>query len=89
MKKVDVSFVCDRCEAPLPEKFVGTNNSGEKFFNLNDYNTIRIDRGYSIKFAISSEIEYCNAQRELCPKCRLETLREVVRHLEAAALKGE
>lgn len=87
MKKVDVSFVCDRCEAPLPEKFVGRNSSGEKYFNLNDYNTIRINRGHKIIFAISSEIEYCKEQKELCPKCRLETLRLVVHHLEAAALK--
>ena len=82
MKKVDVSFVCDRCEAPLPEKYVETNSSGEKYFNLHDYNTIRINRGYKIVFSISSEIEFCKDQRELCPKCRVETLREILRHLE-------
>ena len=83
MKKVDVSFVCDICEAPLHEKFVGTNSSGEKYFNLLEYNTIRISRGQKIVFAISNEIEYNKDQKELCPKCRLELLREVVRHLEA------
>lgn len=89
MKKVDVSFVCDRCQAPLPERFVSRNGSGEKFFNLNDYNTIRINRGHKIGFTIRSEIEYCEDQRELCPKCRLELLRIVVHHLEANQLKGD
>lgn len=83
MKKVDVSFVCDRCKAPLPEKFVGTNLSGEKYFNLLEHNTIRISRGHRIVFSISNEIEYCEGQRELCPECRLGLLRIIVHRLEA------
>ena len=42
MKKVDITFVCDRCEKPLPEKYVKKNRNGENYFDLHGFNTIKL-----------------------------------------------
>ena len=82
MKKVDVTFVCDICEAPLPQKFVGTNNMEQKYFDLHKYNTIRLGLGRSVD--IDMTVDACHTkQRELCPKCRVNVLRDVLRSLES------
>lgn len=83
MKKVDISFACDRCTAPLPKQFEGTNQNGDKYYDLRRYNSIQIGRGVTIRFDIDIDIEYNKTQRELCPKCRVDTLRDILRRLES------
>lgn len=82
MKKVDVSFVCDRCKSPLPRQFVSKNQRGDEYFDLAAYNRVSLGRGRRIAFNITVEIEFNPEYKELCPKCRLEELQDVVRELE-------
>lgn len=82
MKKVDVSFVCDRCQSPLPTRYVSRNQSGEKYFDLRSYNSIKPGNMREISFTIAECIQYNGTTSEFCPKCRIALLREILSVLE-------
>ena len=83
MKKVDVSFVCDCCGAPLPQKFVQKNNSGNLYFDRHAYNKIILSPGCRVAFDITLEYEYNPDQKEFCPECRVDGLRKILSKLES------
>ena len=89
MKKVDVSFVCDRCGDPLPSQFASKNQNGIEYFDLTAYNRVSLGRGRRIAFDITVEIDFNPKHKELCPKCRLDVLQEVVRELERQQKDGD
>ena len=39
MKKVETTFICDDCGAPLPAEYVRRNEYAETYFNREQYNT--------------------------------------------------
>lgn len=81
-KKVRISFVCDKCDAPLSSEFEATNGNGELYYDRVKANTIRMGEGRKITIDIEVDIIGRFNQRDLCPKCRKELLREVLDRLE-------
>lgn len=82
MKKEVVTFVCDICEATLPEEYVKNNTLGNPYYAGFEYNTIRLGEGRSV--TVCMDVEACGTkQHEFCPKCRVGILRDVLRKLES------
>ena len=82
MKKVEVKFVCDICGKPLPDEFVKENGCGEKYFDFNTYNTMRISLTKCVSVQIDVYETGCCERKELCPQCRSEILRQYIHRLD-------
>lgn len=87
MKKVDVSFVCDCCGATLPQEFVHKNKNGELYFDRNAYNRIIWYPGCRVSFGITVEYEYGTDQKDFCPACRVDGLKQILSKLEPELTK--
>ena len=81
MRKETVTFVCDICGAPLPQQFVKKNSNGKEYFDVHEYNTVRFGPGRRVRFDITVDIEYAPDQKEFCPTCRIDGLREILSKL--------
>lgn len=82
MKKVDITFVCDRCKKPLPEKYVKKNQNGENYFDLHGFNTIKLGGGSTAGISIQIDVsEYGPTFRELCNECRIHCIEMVLERM--------
>ena len=72
MKRVVETFVCDRCEKPLPKAYVKKNQNGEGFFDLHRFNTIKLGDGSTADISMKVDAsEFGPTFRELCNNCRI------------------
>ena len=82
MRKVEITYSCDICGNPLPKEYVKQNQREDTYFDHNRYNAIRLGDGRGVSISLS--VVACgHKQDKLCPKCRVDVLRDVLRKLES------
>lgn len=93
MKKIETSFVCDDCGAPLPDEFIKQNGKCEQYFDLSGYNIasfpVNTDCWTHVKVDLEVNVDYGGTYREICPKCRVKWLKKALSQFEEVLKDGK
>ena len=86
MRKVETTFVCDDCGAPLPAEYINRNGEGTQYFNVHNYNTVdfRVNTNCwaHVNVDMAVVVDCGGTHTELCPKCRIKWLKKALKKFE-------
>lgn len=86
MKKIETSFVCDDCGAPLPTDYIGVTSKGDQYFKNHSYNSahfqVNTDCWIHVDIDMEVVVDYGGTYKDLCPKCRVKWLKKALGKFE-------
>lgn len=92
MKKIETSFVCDDCGAPLPNEYIKTGVD-EQYFDIRNYNSahfpVNTNCFIHVHVGLNVVVDYGGTYRELCPKCRVKWLKKALIRFEEVLRDGK
>ena len=95
MKTKETRFFCDKCGAPLPEEYVGTDVDGYPSFRKNMYDAVALPEDFDAENVDEAVVHVSLRQAgirrldDLCHKCKLEVIKKILPALETQVEEDE